>query len=136
MGDGNATTREYRQRLIQQIADCMAQWERVVPELQDQTYAQQMREAVSAVKYLLNSHGVELPSYSPQKEGEIITELPTIDPEMLRLLQELPDEAWNWTWRHAHFGLRTLQWWVERSLALVRAWLVQFSGIKFENKEN
>jgi hypothetical protein len=34
----------------------------------------------------------------------------------LEWLKSMPPGGWSWTGRHLVFGLRTLQWWVERSL--------------------
>ena len=41
--------------------------------------------------------------------------------EMDTRLQNLPNEAWTQTGRHPWWGYRTLQWWVESSLAEAEA---------------
>jgi hypothetical protein len=37
--------------------------------------------------------------------------------ELINILSELPVEAWSKPGRHVQLGEKTLQWWVERSLA-------------------
>ena len=46
----------------------------------------------------------------------------------LNLLEKMPNHAWNRTGRHPRLGVRTLQWFVERSLAHAEYHLCQLQS--------
>ncbi len=136
MGNGNAELREYRHQLLQQLMASLTQVKVASTEAQNHMYLSEMEASCSAICCLLREHGVDLPAGSPEGDsGEnnlwllFISRLPY-------LLQELPAEAWSWTWRHTRFGVRTLQWWVERYLLLQRGWLSQPLDVPVETSDN
>ncbi len=53
----------------------------------------------------------------------------------LEWLQSMPAEGWSRTDRHPVFGLRTLQWWVERSLAHAGEHLIELKKNAGENRQ-
>lgn len=64
--------------------------------------------------------------YQPQEPLEaILNAYADLRARQLALLRNAPGEAWSRTGRHPWWGKRTLQWWVERSLAHAREHLEQ-----------
>jgi len=136
MGNGNEELREYRQRLLQQFMASLEQGKIASNEARNQMDMPEIEASLSAIFCLLRQHGVELPSRSPEGGNEEDSLLPHLSSWLPCLLQELPDEAWSWTWRHTRFGVRTLQWWVERCLLLQRGQLSRTLNVPVETGEN
>ena len=55
--------------------------------------------------------------YEPGLMGELLGQFRQVRGDEMVLLAEMPVQAWNRLGRHPVWWLRTLQWWVEHSLA-------------------
>jgi hypothetical protein len=56
--------------------------------------------------------------YDPKEDtGAMIAEYTARIDELVKMLSPLPDSTWSKPGRHVQIGEKTLQWWVERSLA-------------------
>jgi hypothetical protein len=70
------------------------------------------------------------PTYQADEPAEgLLAEFARCYQKGLDCVENLPQEAWNRTLRHPRAGVRTLQWWVERSLAHTQCHLSELKAI-------
>jgi hypothetical protein len=67
--------------------------------------------------------------YNPDEPPEAIwSEFHRLHAAYLEQLRELPSAGWSRSGRHPTWGMRTLQWWVEQSLAHIEEHLRQLKS--------
>ncbi len=138
--------RNYRHRLLDRLEtvvdDLRAAWDAVPPGAQHTPHGPESRTPYQTIAHLrdIESHALSvrlrciLDENCPQlalfddggwqedhgSSGEdpqaILDEYAHLRAEELRWLRTCPPESWNRLARHPWYGLRTLQWWVERCL--------------------
>ncbi len=93
----------------------------------------------------LNEHPVPMPIYPSDKDwlskyrptksvAELLADYKNLRVQGANGIKELPMGGWIVLRRHPQVGLRTLEWWVEHSLAVTRqhiSWLEQSTKLDF-----
>jgi hypothetical protein len=80
-----------------------------------------------------DDHWMEI-NYDPDEPVEaMIDEYERIRNEEMSWLEEMDISGWSRTGRHPWFGVRTLQWWVEKTLAYAEEHLEDINAVLYNN---